>query len=114
MENIHMMVTGRVRKSDGLIYRRVKTVAISKKQALIELKQLLTSLERAGIVHEIEDRESEFNGVEIDYIMIARPVFDDHDDPADDYDEIEGNDEPDDDDDDEFDITDDDYDEYDR
>jgi hypothetical protein len=94
MENIHMMVTGRIRK-DGAMKRRIRTIITSKRQAIIELKQLLRSLERGGIVHEIEDRESEFNGMEIDYIMLARPTYEDDDgneipDPADDYDEIEG------------------------
>lgn len=93
MENIHMMVTGRIRK-DGVMKRRVHTIATNKRQAMIELKQLLRSLERGGIVHEIEDRESEFNGMQIDYIMLARPTREDDDgneipDPADDYDEIE-------------------------
>jgi hypothetical protein len=96
MENIHMMVTGRIKK-DGLIVRRTLTIQTNRRQAIVELKQLLRSLERGGIVHEIEDRKSEFNGMEIDYVMLARPTCEDGDgneisDPADDYDKIEDDD----------------------
>jgi hypothetical protein len=88
MSEIHLMVTGRIPRGDHF-NRTTKGFSGNRERAMIELKQLINSLSQSGIVNQIEDRESPFNGMLVDMIFISRVLDDENDDPADDYEEIE-------------------------
>jgi len=88
MSEIHLMVTGRIPRGDHF-NRTTKGFSGDKQRAMIELKQLLNSLSQLGIVNQIEDKESPFNGMLVDMVFISRVLVDSIDDPADDYEEIE-------------------------
>lgn len=63
---------------------RIKdTVEMTPKEFMSHAKQIVNSLVRTGIVHEIEDPDNPFNGIIVDAVVIQNddhPVFDDDDD----------------------------------
>jgi hypothetical protein len=70
-EKVSILVTGRV--PDGKDFKpRAVTAEFNHRQAVVELKQLINSLAEIGIVNQIEDRKSPFNGMLVDMIHICR------------------------------------------
>lgn len=84
MPDVHFMVTGRVIKN-GKFYKKTKGYSTSHINARTEFKQLLNSLAQTGIVNEIEDRQSPFNGMLVDLIFVSRPGDEDC------WEDVEGN-----------------------
>lgn len=71
MEKVHFIVNGRM--PAGKKFKHVvQSFTTDHKRAKTEFKQLVNSLAQIGIVNQIEDRESPFNGMLVDCVMVAR------------------------------------------
>lgn len=81
MAEIHFMVRGRKPK-DGIFVHCTRTANFNHRQAVTEFRQLVNSMGQIGIVNQIEDRESPFNGMLIDMVIASRPITEE-DDPID-------------------------------
>jgi hypothetical protein len=69
-EKVSIFVTGRVPDED--FRASAVTAEFNHRQAVVELKQLINSICEIGIVNQIEDRKSPFNGILVDMIHICR------------------------------------------
>lgn len=70
-EKLSFMVAGRVPR--GRHFQEIeRTVTLNHREALLEMKQLFNSLAETGLVNQIEDRKSPFNGMLVDMIHIIR------------------------------------------
>lgn len=72
MPQVHFMVKGRIPVGRKFACK-LETFTTDHRRAKVEFKQLVNSLAETGLVNQIEDRESPFNGMLVDYIVVCRP-----------------------------------------